>query len=83
MKRSEELDEAKVAALAKKFREAAGKNRAEAARDLEVSRPSVFYAEEAPERKLSLLRKRIIERYSDFTIDGPVYLLRKKQSSQG
>lgn len=72
------LDDAGLAALAKKYREAAGKNRAQAARELGVSRPAIFYAEEHPEKGFQLLRKRIIEAYSAHTVDGPVYLVRKK-----
>lgn len=64
--------------LAKKLREAAGKTRAEAARNLGVARPSIFQAEEEPELGLVKLRKRIIEEYSDFEVVGPFYVLRKK-----
>lgn len=72
------LDEDGLAALAKKVRSATGKSRAQVARELGVSRPAIFYAEEEPAKSLALLRKRIIETYSDYTVDGPVYLVRKK-----
>lgn len=82
MRDGEELDAASLAALAKKTRESAGKNRAQAARDLGVSRPSIFYAEEHPERHLFQLRKRIIEFYSDFTVIGPTYVLKGKPTDR-
>lgn len=75
---SERLDEAALAALAKKLRAAAGRNRTEAARELRVSRPAIFYAEEEPQRSLSQLRKRIVEQYSDLAVVGPIYLLKRK-----
>lgn len=78
---SEELiDEVGLCALAKKYREAAGKSRAKAARDLGVARPTVFQAEEEPKQGLIKLRKRIIEQYSKFEVAGPFYVLRKKRS---
>jgi hypothetical protein len=73
------IEERKLATLAKKLREAAGKTRAEAARDLNVARPSVFQAEELPELGLVKLRRRIIEMYSDYEVIGPVYMLRRKR----
>lgn len=73
------IDEKSLGVFAKEIREAAGITRAEAARQLEVARPTIFYAEEEPERGLYKLRKQIIERYSDYEVVGPVYLLRKKK----
>jgi DNA-binding XRE family transcriptional regulator len=73
-------DDAGLAALAKQFRLAAGKRRAEAARELGVARPTVVQAEENPELSLSKLRMRIIERYSNYKVIGPVYLLEEKES---
>lgn len=72
------LTEADLAKLAKKFREAAGRNRAEAARDMGIKHPSIFHAEESPDKTFFKLRKRMIEKYSPYKIVGPVYLLRKK-----
>ena len=71
-------DESELAALAKSFREKAGKSKAEAARDLGTSEPSIFNAEEKPHLSLTKLRTRMIERYSDFKVAGPVYVLVKK-----
>ena len=68
-----------LAALAKSFREAAGKTRTEVARELDVAQPTIHFAEEDPERGLHKLRKQIIERYSEFEVIGPVYLIRKKR----
>ena len=69
--------EAELAALAKKVRVVAKKNRAQAARELGVARPTVFQAEENPELSLFKLRKRIIEYYSPYKVIGPFYLLKK------
>ena len=73
------VEEAELGALAKKCREAAAVTRAQAARDCRVARPTIFYAEEEPERGLHKLRKQIIECYSEYEVIGPVYLLRKKR----
>jgi DNA-binding XRE family transcriptional regulator len=73
------VEESELAALAKSFRESAGKNRAEAARELKVAAPTLHQAEEEPARSLQKLRKQIIEKYSDYEIVGPVYLLQKKK----
>ena len=72
------IAERELASLAKKFREAAGKSKTEAARELGVSAPSVFNAEERPELSLTSLRIRLIERYSLYRVLGPVYLLKRK-----
>lgn len=73
------IEESELAILAKEYRTKAGMNRAEAARDLGIARPTVHQAEENPERSLASVRKQIIERYSDYEVIGPVYLLRKKK----
>lgn len=67
-----------LAAAAKKFRIASGMNRAQAARALGVARQAVIYAEESPEKSFFKLRKRIIERYSTYTVIGPVFFLEKR-----
>ena len=72
------VEESELATLAKTFRESAGKNRTEAARELKVAAPTLHQAEEEPTRSLHKLRKQIIEKYSDYEVVGPVYLLRKK-----
>jgi DNA-binding XRE family transcriptional regulator len=72
------LNEKKLAAMAKKFREEAGKTQGEAARELRVSRPAVVQAENSPAVSLSKLRRRIIEMYSTFKVVGPAYWLEKK-----
>ena len=71
------FDESELAALAKKSREESGKTRSEAARDLKVSRVTVFNAEERPELSLFKVRKRIIETYSGWKLVGPEYRLEK------
>ena len=50
----------------------------EAARELRVSGPTMFQAEEVPEKSLHKLRKQIIERYSEYEVVGPVYVIRRK-----
>ncbi len=70
--------EKELTAMAKQFREASGKSKVEAARQLRVSAPSVFNAEERPELSLTGLRIRMIEAYSPFKVVGPVFHLEKK-----
>jgi len=70
--------ERELAALAKNFRVASGRNRAEAARELGVSRPSLIHAEDFPEKTFIKLRIRIIEKYSGYKVVGPAYWLEKK-----
>ena len=69
------FNEAELTALAKRLRIRSGKNRAEAARDLGVSRPSIFHAEESPKLSYLKLRKRMIELYSGQKLVGPIYFL--------
>lgn len=71
------VTEKDLAALAKKYREAAGKTRAEAAHELGVSRPTLTNAEEEVERSLTRIRIRIIETYSPLKVSGPLYCLEK------
>ncbi len=78
MSEGEEIEEVRLAALAKQAREAAGKNRAEAARELRVARQSIIYAEDDPQKSFFKLRKRIIEKYSDYKVVGPIYYLQKR-----
>jgi DNA-binding XRE family transcriptional regulator len=72
------LNETELAALAKKYRKAAGIRRAQAARDMNVSQTSIFHAEESPEQGLTKLRVRMIETYSLFKVIGPVFYLNTK-----
>jgi DNA-binding XRE family transcriptional regulator len=72
------LSDRELAATAKKYRKAAGKTRAQAARELGVSQPSVFHAEESPSKSLFMLRKRLIEKYSPFRVKGPIYVLKRE-----
>jgi DNA-binding XRE family transcriptional regulator len=71
------VSEAELASLARKYRIAAGRNRAEAARELGVARQSIIYAEDRPEKSFTKLRSRIIEAYSPYRVKGPVFLLEK------
>lgn len=72
------FSEAELAGLAKSFRLATGKSRAEAARELGVSRPSLIHAEDLSEKPLGKLRRRIIAQYSPHKVVGPFYRLEKK-----
>jgi len=67
-----------LADLARQIRVKAGKSQKEVAIELGVSAPAVSNAESKPERSLFQLRKRIIEKYSDFKLLGPDYHLVKK-----
>jgi DNA-binding XRE family transcriptional regulator len=72
------LTEKKLAALAKESRQAAGKRKAEVARELNVSTPSVYNAEERHDLSLHKLRIRMIETYSNYKVVGPVFYLKRK-----
>ena len=72
------MNENDLALTAKTFRKQAGKTRAQAARDMDVSQTSIFHAEESPEQGLVKLRMRMIEKYSLYKVRGPVYLLEEK-----
>jgi len=72
------LQEKDLAALAKQFRQQAGKTKAEASLELGVNSSSMHLAEEDPEQSLTKLRIRLIEKYSPYKVVGPVYLLKRK-----
>jgi len=72
------FNEDHLAALAKRFREAAGKSKAAAARRLRVAAPTIFNAEERPDMSLTKLRIRLIGAYSPFKVIGPVFYLKRK-----
>ena len=72
------FQEKQLAVLAKQFRKAAGKSKADVARELDVARPTVFGAEENPDMSLTKLRVRMIEKYSPFKVTGPVFHLERK-----
>jgi DNA-binding XRE family transcriptional regulator len=71
------LTEKDLAALAKRFRKKAGKTRAQAARDLEVSQTSIFNAEETPGQSLLKLRMRMVETYSPYQVVSGIFILKK------
>ena len=72
------LEESQLGALARLCREQAGKSRADVARELGVARPTIFYAEEEPQRGLQKLRKQMIEKYSALKVTGPLYKIEEK-----
>ena len=78
MKAKQPIQESQLAALAKQFREASGKSKAEVARELGVAAPTIFSAEERPEMSLTKLRIRMIEAYSPYEVIGAVYFLKRK-----
>jgi DNA-binding XRE family transcriptional regulator len=78
MQKNKLLSETDLAALAKRFRSEAGISKSEASRQLGVNRGTIQQAEEYPKTSLTRLRVKMIERYSPFTVVGPVYLLKKK-----
>lgn len=79
MPKKQLLTEADLAALAKRFRIQAGRNRAQAARELGLSHTSVFNAEENAGQSLLGVRMRMIEKYSPFAVKGPVFVLTRKR----
>jgi hypothetical protein len=54
------------------------KTRAQEARELGVARPTVHQAEEMPKKGLFVLRKRIIEAYSNYKISGSVFVVEER-----
>ena len=74
----ESLTETTLARIAKRFREQAGKSRAQAAREMKVAQASIFRAEENPEESLIKLRIRMIEAYSPYRVTGPVFFLQRR-----
>lgn len=72
------VSEAELAALAKTYRIASGRNRAQAARELGVARPAIVYAEDFPDKSFTKLRRRVIEKYSRYKVVGPVFRLVSK-----
>ncbi len=78
MSQKQAVSESSLARLAKRFRERAGKTRAQTAREMKVSQTSVFQAEEEPEQGLLKLRMRMIAAYSPFKVVGPVFFLKRK-----
>jgi len=72
--------EAELAALAKEFRERAGKSKSDVARELGVHRGTISRAEERPEQSLTSLRIRVIETYSGRKVGGPFFTLSRQRS---
>ncbi len=72
------VPETDLAALAKLYRAAAGKTKADAARDMGTKRPSIHHAEESPEKSFTKLRCRMIEAYSGLKVSGPYFRLEEK-----
>jgi hypothetical protein len=73
--------ESELAALAKKFRQQTRKNQSAAAEDFKVHRATISYAEEKPEQSLTNLRVRMIEKYSDYKVAGPLFCLERRKKA--
>jgi DNA-binding XRE family transcriptional regulator len=78
MPKNQSVVESELPSVAKRFREQAGKTRAQAAREMGVAQTSIFQAEEMPKQALLKLRMRMIEAYSPFKVTGPIFYLEKK-----
>jgi DNA-binding XRE family transcriptional regulator len=78
MHRTQIISEVKLAALARKLRIRARRNRAEAARDFKVARQAIIYAEDAPQKSFTKLRCRMIEKYGNCKVKGPLFILEEK-----
>jgi DNA-binding XRE family transcriptional regulator len=81
MLKEQSVAEKDLARLARRFRKQAGKTRAQAAREMDVSQTSIFQAEEKPEQGLLKLRLRMIEAYSPFKVIGPLFFLKKTDAN--
>lgn len=68
-----------LAGLARTLREAAGMTQQQVADLIGTSQPMVAMAETQVERPYVQLRIDIIERLSDFDVEGPLYRLRRKR----
>ena len=75
MKNKKAHTETDLAGVAKRIREKAGKSKSEAALELGVSKTSITNAEERPERSLTALRIRLIEKYAGKKVSGPFFFL--------
>src|SRR5690349_15282113 len=72
------VPESKLGTLARELRTRAGRNRAEAARELKVARQAIIYAEDAPEKSFTKLRCRMIEKYGNAKVKGPVFIVEEE-----
>lgn len=70
--------EVQLASLAKRVRKKTGKTKAGVARELKITKPTMQDVEERPEKNLTKLRRRIIEKYSRLRVSGPWYLVKSK-----
>lgn len=82
MQRQQVVTERSLAKLARELRQKAGKTKAQAGRELGVSRPAMQDAEERPERSMTKLRIRIIEKYSPFKVTGPFYRVTRRATKR-
>jgi DNA-binding XRE family transcriptional regulator len=79
MQANKYVGERQLASLARKYRIRAGRNRAEAARELGVARQAIIYAEDQPKKSFTKLRRRLLEAYSPFRVRGPIFCLETKK----
>lgn len=69
--------ETELAFLAKKFRKQSGRTKAQMARELGVTRATMQDVEERPEKNLTKLRCRVVEKCSPCSVQGPFFILIK------
>jgi len=72
------ITENELAQLARKYREKAGRTRAQAAREMRVSQTTIFNAEEQPGQSLLKMRIKMIQAYSPFKVIGPLFEVKRK-----
>ena len=77
MRDGQAIPESELHQAAKEARKAAGVTQAAAAEELGVQQPTLAQAENEPERRLTKLRIRMIEKYGGYQVDGPTYHLKK------
>lgn len=64
--------------MAQRARQASGLSYQQAAQDLGTSEVQVEKAESQPYRSLFKLRRRMLERFTGYTLEGPFYRVKRK-----
>lgn len=67
-----------ITRIVRRARNESGLSENQAAQELGVKVRSVKQAEGQPHRDMLRLRRRILERFTGFTLDGPYYQIRRK-----
>lgn len=79
MKHNQSFPADDLVKLAREAFEASGLTQQQAATQLGVSQPVLARAVNQPSASLSALRVRIIEAFTDYVVEGPVYRLIKRK----